>query len=174
MRPEHFASSLVVPVLDERGAVSECRRPGASQSWRGLATGAGHAETSILKYMDENEIDPLSIAAGRPVCRACAAVIEGRRVARKTVDNYFPVKAARIFDQGDALLAGLLAAVRYGSAGESALSAVRPSGLVWIDASTLVGSCRRWYLSTSAGTMRPWRLTSRTRRPNAWPARLPR
>ena len=42
-----------------------------------LATGAGHAETSILAYMGENGIDPLWIAAGRPVCPPCALAIEG-------------------------------------------------------------------------------------------------
>jgi filamentous hemagglutinin len=52
-------------------------RPGVSLNpGEELATGAGHAETSILAYMGENEIDPLAIAAGRPICPACAAAIE--------------------------------------------------------------------------------------------------
>jgi AcrR family transcriptional regulator len=46
-------------------------------------------------------------------------------VAEKTVYNYFPVKAGLFFDEGDDLLAELLAAVRYRAAGEPALAAVR-------------------------------------------------
>jgi hypothetical protein len=41
-----------------------------------LATGAGHAEPSILAYMSENGIDPWWIAAGRPICPVCAVAID--------------------------------------------------------------------------------------------------
>jgi|HubBroStandDraft_5_1064220.scaffolds.fasta_scaffold266462_1 filamentous hemagglutinin len=40
-----------------------------------LATGAGHAETSILNYMGDNGIEPWWRAAGRPICGACEAAI---------------------------------------------------------------------------------------------------
>jgi AcrR family transcriptional regulator len=46
-------------------------------------------------------------------------------VAEKTVYSYFPLKAELFFDEGDDLLAGLLAAVRYRVPGEPALEAVR-------------------------------------------------
>jgi len=46
-------------------------------------------------------------------------------VAEKTVYNYFPAKADLFFDEGDDLLAELLAAVGSRRPGESALTAVR-------------------------------------------------
>jgi len=54
-----------------------------------------------------------------------AEVAAAAGVAAKTVYNYFPVKAELFFDEGDDLLAELLAAVRYRAAGEPALAAVR-------------------------------------------------
>jgi filamentous hemagglutinin len=41
-----------------------------------VATGAGHAEVSILDYMRENGIKPMVVGAGRPICPACASAIE--------------------------------------------------------------------------------------------------
>jgi hypothetical protein len=38
---------------------------------------------------------------------------------------------------------------------------------------TADGARTDWYLSTHGGTILVWRLTSRIRRPNAWPVRLP-
>lgn len=37
-----------------------------------LATGDGHAETSILDHMKKNKITPIAVGAGRPVCPPCA------------------------------------------------------------------------------------------------------
>lgn len=54
-----------------------------------------------------------------------ADVAAAAGVAEKTVYNYFPVKAGLFFDEGDALLEELLAAVRNRAAGQSALDAVR-------------------------------------------------
>jgi hypothetical protein len=42
-----------------------------------VAAGDGHAEASILQYMEENGITPGEIAAGRPICQACAGAIDG-------------------------------------------------------------------------------------------------
>jgi AcrR family transcriptional regulator len=54
-----------------------------------------------------------------------AEVADAAGVAEKTVYNYFPAKAGLFFDEGDDVLAELLASVRYRTAGESALAAVR-------------------------------------------------
>lgn len=40
-----------------------------------VATGAGHAEQSILDCMSANGIRPLTVAAGRPICPNCAGEI---------------------------------------------------------------------------------------------------
>lgn len=40
------------------------------------AMGDGHAETSILDYMEENRISPTHVGAGRPICDPCADRIE--------------------------------------------------------------------------------------------------
>ncbi len=40
-----------------------------------VAQGAGHAEVSILNHMEENGITPSVVAAGRPICPACARAI---------------------------------------------------------------------------------------------------
>jgi filamentous hemagglutinin len=42
-----------------------------------LATGTGHAEASILEYMKANGIAPDLIGAGRPICAACADLLDG-------------------------------------------------------------------------------------------------
>lgn len=53
-------------------------RPGVElNAGEELAGGTGHAEENILAYMAENDIDPLYVAAGRPICPPCAALIEG-------------------------------------------------------------------------------------------------
>ncbi|HEU5418552.1 MAG TPA: TetR family transcriptional regulator [Streptosporangiaceae bacterium] len=69
-------------------------------------------------------------------------------VAEKTVYNYFPVKAEIFFDEAGDILAELLAAVRYRSAGQSALDAV----------ATFVAGRREW-----AAGRRPEQPTSRFR-----------
>jgi len=52
-------------------------RPGVRlNSGEELANGDGHAETSILDYMMNNNIRAISIGAGRPICPACMAAIE--------------------------------------------------------------------------------------------------
>jgi filamentous hemagglutinin len=52
-------------------------RPGVSLNpGEELATGAGHAEASIVDYMTENGISPISIGAGRPICPACASLLD--------------------------------------------------------------------------------------------------
>lgn len=53
-----------------------------------------------------------------------AEIAAAAGVAEKTVYNYFPVKAAMFFDEADDVLAELLAAVRYRTAGQSAVDAV--------------------------------------------------
>ena len=53
-----------------------------------------------------------------------AEIAAAAGVAEKTVYNYFPVKAAMFFDEADNVLAELLAAVRYRTAGQSAVDAV--------------------------------------------------
>ncbi len=41
-----------------------------------VATGAGHAEASILDDMKANGITAGGVGAGRPICPTCAAAIE--------------------------------------------------------------------------------------------------
>ncbi len=53
-----------------------------------------------------------------------AEIAATAEVAEKTVNNYFPTKADLFFDEGDDLLAELLAAVRNRRPGEPALTAV--------------------------------------------------
>jgi hypothetical protein len=47
----------------------------AIQDGEEIAIGAGHAEQSILGYMSANQITPLAIATGRPICPTCAGDI---------------------------------------------------------------------------------------------------
>jgi RHS repeat-associated protein len=54
-----------------RPGVRDMIRPGEE-----VATGPGHAETSILDYMKANGITPGKIGAGRPICPACATAID--------------------------------------------------------------------------------------------------
>ncbi|ASW54356.1 polymorphic toxin-type HINT domain-containing protein [Plantactinospora sp. KBS50] len=54
-----------------RPGVRDMIRPGEE-----VATGPGHAETSILDYMKANGITPGKIGAGRPICPACAVAID--------------------------------------------------------------------------------------------------
>ena len=77
-----------------------------------------------------------------------AEIAAAAGVAEKTVYNYFPAKAGLFFDEGDDLLAELLAAVRHRAAGESALSAVR----------TYIAGRAEW-----AADRRPARPTARFR-----------
>lgn len=52
-------------------------RPGVSLNpGEELATGGGHAEASILDYMSTNGIRPLTVGAGRPICPACASLLD--------------------------------------------------------------------------------------------------
>ncbi|MGV8973118.1 MAG: RHS repeat domain-containing protein [Rhodoglobus sp.] len=41
-----------------------------------LATGAGHAEAGILDYMSTNGIRAQTVGAGRPICPACASLLD--------------------------------------------------------------------------------------------------
>lgn len=77
-------------------------------------TRAAIAQTA-MQLFSERGFDRVSVAE-------IAVVAE---VAEKTVYNYFPAKADLFFDEGDDLLAELLAAVGSRRPGESALSAVR-------------------------------------------------
>lgn len=54
-----------------RPAVRDAIAPGEE-----VETGAGHAEVSILDYMERNGIKPGVIGAGRPSCPECAQAIE--------------------------------------------------------------------------------------------------
>ena len=53
-----------------------------------------------------------------------AQIAAAAGVSQKTVYNYFPAKADMFFDEASDILAELLAAVRYRTAGQSALEAV--------------------------------------------------
>lgn len=55
-----------------------------------LATGDGHAETSILDHMEANRITPLGVGAGRPVCENCEGALNGAGVRITT-----PLKRVR-------------------------------------------------------------------------------
>jgi filamentous hemagglutinin len=51
-------------------------RPGVTlKPGEELATGSGHAEANVVQHMNENSISPSYVAAGRPICGACAASI---------------------------------------------------------------------------------------------------
>ncbi len=76
-------------------------------------TRAAIAQTAMQLFC-ERGFDRVSVAE-------IAATAE---VAEKTVYNYFPTKADLFFDEGDDLLAELLAAVRNRRPGEPALTAV--------------------------------------------------
>lgn len=50
-----------------------------------LAQGAGHAEISVLAYMEQQGIQPFVIGAGRPICAVCAPAIEQSGATPSTV-----------------------------------------------------------------------------------------
>jgi filamentous hemagglutinin len=53
-------------------------RPGVTlRSGEELARGFGHAEDDIVYYMLRNDISPLSVSAGRPICPRCGRLIGG-------------------------------------------------------------------------------------------------
>lgn len=53
-------------------------RPGVSlRPGEELAASFGHAEDDIIAYMRANGIEPISVAAGRPICPNCADLIDG-------------------------------------------------------------------------------------------------
>jgi hypothetical protein len=66
-------SRTVVGTSEPRGYL----RPGVTlRDGEEVALGPGHAETSILKHMEDNNITPTTIAAGRPICDSCAGTIQ--------------------------------------------------------------------------------------------------
>lgn len=56
----------------------------AIQAGEEVAPGLGHAEQDILAYMLENEISPLTVGAGRPICPICAGEIRGAGASAAT------------------------------------------------------------------------------------------
>ena len=67
---------VVVGTSEARGYLREgvTLRPGEERSRE-----PGHAEVSILKYMEGNGIAPSHIGAGRPICSPCADGIDSAR-----------------------------------------------------------------------------------------------
>jgi filamentous hemagglutinin len=53
-------------------------RPGVTYSpGDERARGFGHAEDDTIAYMLRNDISPLSVSAGRPICPRCGRLIGG-------------------------------------------------------------------------------------------------
>ena len=64
----------VVGTSEPRGYL----RPGVTlRPGEELARGFGHAEDDIVSYMLRNDISPLSVSAGRPICPRCGRLIGG-------------------------------------------------------------------------------------------------
>jgi len=52
-------------------------RPGVTlRPGEELASGTGHAEVDIIEYMTRQGISPTTVGAGRPICPACASVLD--------------------------------------------------------------------------------------------------
>ena len=75
-------TKTVIGISEKGGYI---RKPLTSLGAEDRATGIGHAETSVLDYMSQNGITPLSVGAGCPICPACAVAIEDAGASPATV-----------------------------------------------------------------------------------------
>jgi RHS repeat-associated protein len=60
----------------ERGGYLRAPVAAAIRNGEEIAGGTGHAEQNIIAFMEENGINPIEVAAGRPICTVCAETIQ--------------------------------------------------------------------------------------------------